>query len=64
MLKTDEAGYIVTDEKMQTAIPGLYAAGDVRSKPFRQVVTAVSDGAIAAYEAAAYIRALEQGGAK
>lgn len=64
MLKTDPAGYIVTDEKMQTAIPGLYAAGDVRSKPFRQVVTAVSDGAIAAYEAAAYIRALEQGGAK
>ena len=64
MLKTDEAGYIVTDEKMQTAIPGLYAAGDVRSKPFRQVVTAASDGAIAAYEAAAYIRALEQGGAK
>ena len=64
MLKTDEAGYIITDEKMQTAIPGLYAAGDVRSKPFRQVVTAVSDGAIAAYEAAAYIRALGQGGAK
>lgn len=64
MLKTDQAGYIVTDEKMQTDIPGLYAAGDVRSKPFRQVVTAVSDGAIAAYEAAAYIRALGQGGAK
>ena len=63
-LKTDEAGYIVTDEKMQTAVPGLYAAGDVRSKPFRQVVTAVSDGAIAAYEAAAYIRGLAQGGAK
>ena len=64
MLKTDETGYIVTDEKMQTAIPGLYAAGDVRSKPFRQVVTAVSDGAIAAYEAASYIRGLDQGGAK
>ena len=63
-LKTDEAGYIVTDEKMQTAVPGLYAAGDVRSKPFRQVVTATSDGAIAAYEAAAYIRGLAQGGAK
>ena len=57
-LKTDEAGYIVTDEKMRTAIPGLYAAGDVRSKPFRQVVTATSDGAIAAFEAAEYIRSL------
>ena len=57
-LKTDEAGYIVTDEKMQTTIPGLYAAGDVRSKPFRQVVTATSDGAIAAFEAAEYIRSL------
>ena len=57
-LKTDEAGYIVTDEKMRTAVPGLYAAGDVRSKPFRQVVTATSDGAIAAFEAADYIRGL------
>jgi len=57
-LKTDEAGYIVTDEKMRTAVPGLYAAGDVRSKPFRQVVTATSDGAIAAFGAADYIRGL------
>ena len=57
-LKTDEAGYIVTDEKMRTAVPGLYAAGDVRSKPFRQVVTATNDGAIAAFEAADYIRSL------
>ncbi|MCR5047208.1 MAG: thioredoxin-disulfide reductase [Treponema sp.] len=57
-LKTDQSGYIVTDEKMQTSIPGLYAAGDVRSKPFRQVVTATSDGAIAAFEAASYIRSL------
>ena len=48
MLKKDEGGYIVTDEKMQTMIPGLLAAGDVRAKPFRQIVTAVSDGAIAA----------------
>ena len=57
-LKTDEAGYIVTDKKMRTAVPGLFAAGDVRSKPFRQVVTATSDGAIAAFEAADYIRGL------
>ncbi|MCR4901109.1 MAG: thioredoxin-disulfide reductase [Treponema sp.] len=48
MLKKDEGGYIITDENMQTSIPGLFAAGDVRAKPFRQIVTAVSDGAIAA----------------
>ncbi len=48
MLKKDESGYIITDQNMQTSIPGLFAAGDVRSKPFRQIVTATSDGAIAA----------------
>lgn len=51
IIKKDEGGYIVTDEKMQTSMPGLFAAGDVRSKSFRQVVTAVSDGAIAAHSA-------------
>lgn len=51
MLPKDEGGYIITDEKMETAIPGLFAAGDVRSKSFRQIVTAVSDGAIAANSA-------------
>ena len=51
MLRKDEAGYIITDEKMQTSIPGLFAAGDVRAKPFRQIVTATSDGAIAANSA-------------
>lgn len=55
MLKKDEAGYIVTDEKMQTMIPGLFVAGDVRAKTFRQIVTAVSDGAIAANSAAEMI---------
>lgn len=48
MLPKDDAGYIITNENMETAIPGLFAAGDVRSKSFRQIVTAVSDGAIAA----------------
>lgn len=51
ILPKDDAGYIITDEKMETSIPGLYAAGDVRSKSFRQVVTAVADGAIAANSA-------------
>ena len=55
MIKKDESGYIITDENMQTSIPGLYAAGDVRAKPFRQIVTAVSDGAIAAHAAKEFI---------
>jgi len=51
MIRKDEGGYIVTDENMQTSVPGLFAAGDVRAKPFRQIATAVSDGAIAAHSA-------------
>lgn len=53
--KLDEAGYILTDERMASSIPGLYAAGDVRATPFRQLVTAAADGAIAAHAAAQYI---------
>lgn len=56
MLPKDEAGYIKTNENMETMFPGLFAAGDVRSKSFRQVVTAVSDGAIAAHSAAEIIK--------
>jgi thioredoxin reductase (NADPH) len=55
---TDEAGYIVTDQRMASSIPGLYAAGDVRSGPFRQVVVAAAEGAIAAHCAAEYIASL------
>jgi thioredoxin reductase (NADPH) len=51
----DESGYIITNQKMATNIPGLYAAGDVRSGAFRQVVTAAADGAVAAHNAAEYI---------
>ena len=56
-LKTelDENGYIITDQKMATNIPGLFAAGDVRSGVFRQIVTAAADGAVAANNAAEYI---------
>jgi len=57
--ETDEAGYIVTDARMATSIPGLFAAGDVRTTPFRQVITAASDGAIAAHCASAYIDELK-----
>ena len=45
-------GYIVTNDKMETSVPGVYAAGDIRAKQVRQVATAVSDGAIAAINAA------------
>ncbi len=53
--EVDEAGYIIADAKMRTSVPGLYAAGDVRDTPFRQVITAASDGAFAAHAAAEYI---------
>ncbi len=57
-LKKDENGYIITDEKMETSVPGLFVAGDVRSKPLRQIVTATSDGAVAAVCAAQYVKSL------
>ena len=50
-----EKGYIVTDQEMRTNVPGVYAAGDCRVKELRQVITAASDGAIAAWQAARYI---------
>jgi len=55
LAKKNEEGYLVTDEHMHTSIPGLFAAGDIRAKPFRQIVTAASDGAVAAHEAASCI---------
>lgn len=51
----DQTMSVVTDETMETSIPGLFAAGDVRVSPFRQIVTACSDGAIAAHAASQYI---------
>jgi len=54
----DENGYIITNQKMETNIAGLFAAGDIRSGAFRQVVTAAADGATAAHHAAGYIDAL------
>lgn len=56
---TDEKGYIITDETMKTSIPGIFAAGDIRQKTLRQVVTAAGDGAIAAQSAIAYINNLK-----
>ena len=48
----NDGGYIVTDERMRTDAEGIYAAGDVREKTLRQIVTASSDGAVAGEEAA------------
>ena len=56
---TNDVGYILTDEEMQTSIPGIYAAGDVREKGLRQIVTATGDGSIAAQNAQAYIEELK-----
>ena len=49
-------GYIITDERMRTNIPGVFAAGDVRDKEYRQITTAVADGTIAALEVEKYIK--------
>jgi thioredoxin reductase (NADPH) len=54
-----DRGYIETDENMKTKIPGVFAAGDVRVKDLRQVVTATADGAIAAVQAEKYLEDLE-----
>lgn len=54
-LNMDENGYIIADETTATSIPGVYAAGDVRTKSLRQVVTAMADGAAAVHEAQGYL---------
>jgi len=56
----DEYGYIMTDDDMRTNIPGVFAAGDIRHKSLRQVITAAGDGAIAAYVAEKYIDSLKK----
>ncbi|MBR3182874.1 MAG: thioredoxin-disulfide reductase [Firmicutes bacterium] len=54
-VEMDEKGYILTDPDMHTNVPGVFAAGDIRQKSLRQVVTACADGAIAAVQAGKYI---------
>ena len=54
-LDLDERGYIIADESTKTNIPGVFAAGDVRTKVLRQVITAASDGAMAAHYAEEYL---------
>ena len=59
-IELDENGYIVTDQEMRTSVPGIFAAGDSRQKHLRQIITAASDGALAAESAVEYINNLGQ----
>ena len=59
-LKQDEFGFIVTNSEMKTNIEGVYAIGDIRNTPLRQVITAVADGAIAGVEVAKYLSLLKE----
>jgi thioredoxin reductase (NADPH) len=54
-LEADEYGFVVTDTEMRTKLPGVYAAGDIRSKSFRQIVTAAGEGATAELSAEHYL---------
>lgn len=58
-LTLDHSGYIVADETTCTSIPGVFAVGDVRAKPLRQIVTAVSDGAVASKYVEEYLAGLD-----
>lgn len=55
---TDERGWIMTDDKMRTKVPGIYAIGDARAKGLRQVATAVGDGAVAGQQVYQYLTEL------
>lgn len=57
---TNEEGYIVTNDQMETNVPGIFAAGDIREKTLRQIVTATGDGSIAAQAAQHYIEELQE----
>ncbi len=57
-LELDPAGYVIADETTRTSVPGVFAAGDLRTKPLRQIVTAAADGAVAAKFAEEYLASL------
>ncbi|RVU71524.1 thioredoxin-disulfide reductase [Lactobacillus xujianguonis] len=57
---TDKDGWIITNDQMETSIPGIYAIGDVRQKKLRQIVTAVGEGGIAGQNAFEYLSSLEE----
>ena len=55
LVKAERGGWIITNDHMETSVEGIFAAGDVRSKYLRQVITAAADGAVAAMAASSYI---------
>ncbi|MEN6615837.1 MAG: thioredoxin-disulfide reductase [Syntrophorhabdus sp.] len=55
LVERDQTGYIITDDRLSTKTPGLFAAGDIRKKGLRQISTAVGDGAVAAVSAERYV---------
>ena len=55
LVELDDAGFVMTDAMMRTSLEGMYAVGDLRTTPFRQVVTAAGDGAVAAHMADEYL---------
>ena len=59
-VKLDAKGFIVANLNMETSVPGVFAAGDVRNTPLRQIATAVGDGAVAAFSAGHYIENLKK----
>lgn len=59
LLKTDDYGFVVTDQNMQTSVSGVFAGGDIRSKQLRQVATAVGEGAAATFAAEKYVEDLK-----
>ena len=59
-MEQDAKGFIITDNTMKTSIDGVYAVGDVRNTPLRQVITAASDGAVGAVYATKYVQALKE----
>ena len=58
IVELDKSGYVITNEKMEMSVPGMYAAGDVRAKHVRQIDSACSDGTVAAISAREYIKLL------
>ncbi len=60
MVQQDESGFVICDERMETSVPGVFAAGDIRSKPWRQISTAVGEGATASFHAERYLEDLDQ----
>lgn len=59
-LQQDARGFIVTDETMATSVDGVFAIGDVRTTPLRQVITAAADGAVGAVYAVKYLESLKE----